>query len=132
MRVKSKHDRRLKFLSILFLAMIFIGVSTAFFLSIPERVEVKAKFVTISIYPSGGSYRLCLIYNVTNPRSYKVQVYVTLDLRDANIGVTVGDVIYVLDDKMNTIIRYESVENYVIKFVLELSANEARTIVVLL
>jgi len=127
-------SRSLKVLSLLFLFLIFLGILTVFLMSIPERVEVKAQFSTVSLYSSGGSYRFCLVYLVKNPKSYKTLVYVTLDLRDANIGVNilVSDVLGVVDNSTKSFIRYDASGSYILNFVLEMSADEVRAILVLL
>ncbi|MCR6623176.1 MAG: hypothetical protein NDF58_01110 [archaeon YNP-LCB-024-027] len=126
--------RSFKLLSIFFLIVISLGILSVLLLSIPERVEVKAVFDTVSLYPAGDSYRICLVYLVRNPKPYRVQVYVTLDLRDANIGVSISysDVRGVVDNATKSYIPYTVSENYIIKFSVELSANEVRAFFILL
>ncbi|MEM0084795.1 MAG: hypothetical protein QW743_06940 [Candidatus Methanomethylicia archaeon] len=130
----SGHSKSLKFLSLLFLLLISIGVLTVFLMSIPEKVEVKAKFNSVSLYISGGSYRFCLVYLVTNPKPYKTLVYVTVDLRDADIGmgISTSNVLGIVDNSTKNLISYDVSGSYILKFVLEMSANEIRAILVLL
>lgn len=130
----TERSRSLKFLSLLFLLLIFIGVLTVFFMSIPEKVEVKAKFNSVSLYLSGNSYRFCLVYLITNPKPYKTLVYVTVDLRDADIGmsISISNVLGVVDNSTKNFISYDVSGSYILKFVLEMSANEVRAILILL
>jgi len=127
-------SRGFKLISIFFLIVIFLGVLSVFLLFVPERVEVKAVFETVSLYNAGDSYRICLVYLVSNPKPYKIQVYVTLDLRDANIGVSISysDVRGIVDNATKSYIPYTVSGNYIIKFSVELSANEVRAFFILL
>ncbi|MCS7097331.1 MAG: hypothetical protein NZ926_02600 [Candidatus Methanomethylicia archaeon] len=132
-KVKSS-SRNTKIFSIIVLFLILIGISAVFFMSLPEKVEVKAKFNTISLYLSGDHYRICLVYSIENPKPYGTRVYVTLDLRDAgsSLNVMVSNVIGIFDNSTRKFIQYEFSGNYILKFTLEMSANEVKTILILL
>jgi len=135
-KTNSKSRLTLKVISLFILSLIVIEVAFyAFSMLSSKPIEVEAKFKQISLYLSQNSYRLCLVYEVVNPKHTSVNVIVVIDLNKADLGgrkINISDVVGVYDKSKGKHLNYDVEGDHILRIPLTLKSNETRTILILL
>jgi len=134
-RKSGEKNLKLKIISIVFLVLIFGGLILNFTWLSPRIMNVEAVFDKVSLYPSGGSLRLCLVFNVTNPKSSVARITAIIDLNKVNLGnqsIYISNVLGVYDQQEEKMLQYTTKDDHIIQVTLELNANEERSLIVLL
>ncbi len=129
--VKMRRNLMLKLFSISILALIVLGVAS--FLIGPillPPLKLRATFKGAHFHEVGGEYRMCLIFEVKNPRSSSVNAEIEIDLSAQDIPASAVKLI--IDGKTGRSLKFRVKGEYLLVIELHMLPNEVRVLHVIL